>query len=310
MSISKFEQWLDKVDPYALQRITLYKSLVVATVQVYVYWLFQPVSFLAFFSPFLLLSLYEAPVLPTFKEKEWLLIFIGIAVILISVSFYLVYPFRGVFFFFSIFVFAVTYFCVLKYFYALKSLSMLLIATGAVVLSTEPPANLEVAYGFISSTALSITTTLICLRFFPNMYLIIWNKALQKFILYLEEDIDSALNQDRKSPIGEEIQHLGMVRNYRRLLPKKYIMQTYRVSVYIRNIQHSLDNLYYETKNELFWHGVKNNLSRLRHNMKTYTPCGTPTLYVAPKTQLQFYIARCLQLAFLRWNKLCSLRKN
>lgn len=52
MSISKFKQWLDEVDPYALQRITLYKCLFVATVEVYVYWLFQPVSFLAFFSPF------------------------------------------------------------------------------------------------------------------------------------------------------------------------------------------------------------------------------------------------------------------
>ncbi len=310
MSISKFKQWLDEVDPYALQRITLYKCLLVATVEVYVYWLFQPASFLAFFSPFFLLSLYEAPTLSTFKEKEGLLIFIAIAVILISVSFYLVYPFRGTFFFFSVFVFAVTYFYVLKHFYALKSLTMLLIATGAVVLSTEPPANLEVAYGLISSTALSMTFALICLRFFPNMYLIIWNRALQKFIQYLEEDIDSALNQNHKSPIGEEILHLGMVRNYRRLLPKKYMMQTYRVSVNIRNIQHALDNLYYETKNEVFWYGVKSNLYGLRLNMKTYTPCGIPTMPVAPKTKLQHYIARCLQQAFIQWNKLCSLQQN
>lgn len=70
MSISKFKQWLDEVDPYALQRITLYKCLFIATVEVYVYWLFQPVSFIAFFIPFLLASLYEAPVLPTFKEKN------------------------------------------------------------------------------------------------------------------------------------------------------------------------------------------------------------------------------------------------
>ncbi|CAM2926373.1 Uncharacterised protein [Legionella steigerwaltii] len=310
MSISKFKQWLDEVDPYALQRITLYKCLVVATVEVYVYWLFQPVSFLTFFAPFLLLSLYEAPVLSTFKEKEWLVFFIGIAVTLISVSYYLVYPFYGVFFFFSVFVFAITYFCVLKYFYALKSLTMLLIATGAVVLGTDPPANLEVAYGFISSTALSITFAIICLRFFPNMYLIVWNRALQKFIECLEQDIDSSINQDQKRPIEGEILHFGMVRNYRRLIPKKYIMQTYRVSVNIRNILHALDNLYYEKKNEVFWYGVKDNLHWLRLNMKTYTPCGTPAMPVEPETQLQFYIAHCLQQAFIRWNKLCSLRKN
>jgi len=187
---------------------------------------------------------------------------------------------------------------------------MLLIATGAVVLSTEPPANLEVAYGFISSTALSITTVLICLRFLPNMYLIIWNRALQKYIECLEKDIDSSMSQDHKSPIGEEILHFGMVRNYRRMIPKKYVMQTYRVSVNIRNIQHALDNLYYEKKNELFWHDVKVNLYRLRLNMKTYAPCGTPTLSIEPETQLQHYITHCLQQAFIRWNKLCSLRRN
>ncbi|QMT60889.1 hypothetical protein [Legionella sp. PC997] len=310
MSISKFKQWLDEVDPYALQRITLYKCLFVATVEVYVYWLFQPVSFLAFISPFFLVALYEAPVLSTFKEKEGLLIFITVAVIFISVSYYLVYPFRGVFFFFSVFVLAVTYFYVLKYFYALKNLTMLLIATGAVVLSTEPPANLEVAYGLISSTLLSMTFALISLRCFPNMYLIVWNKGLQKFIQYLEKDIETAFNQDQKSPIGEEILHLGMVRNYRRMLPKKYLMQSYRVSINIRNIQHALDNLYYETKNEVFWNGVKNNLFKLRKNMGTYTPCGTPSLPIEPQTKLQHHIVRCLQQAFIHWNKLCSLRQN
>jgi hypothetical protein len=98
MFMSKFKQWLDEVDPYALQRITLYKCLFVATVEVYVYWIFQPTSFMAFFLPFFVVPLYEAPVLTTFKEKEHLLIFIGVAMILISVSFYLVYPFQYLFY--------------------------------------------------------------------------------------------------------------------------------------------------------------------------------------------------------------------
>lgn len=54
---------------------------------------------------------------------------------LVSVSFYLVYPFKGTFFFFSTLVLTVLYFFVLRYFYALKNLTMLIIATGAVVLS-------------------------------------------------------------------------------------------------------------------------------------------------------------------------------
>lgn len=312
MFISKFNRWLDGIDPYALQRIMLYKCLLIATVGVYVYWLFQPQSFLAFFSPFFLIALYEAPALSTFKEKERVLIFIAVAIILISVSFYLIYPFRVFFFFFSVFVLTATYFYVLKYFYALKNLTMLLIATGAVVLSTEPSANLEVAYGFISSTALSSTMTLICLKFFPNLYLIPWSKALQKFIQCLEKDIDCAITQSKDNPtgIGTEIIHLGMVRNYRSLVPKKYMMPTYRISVNLRNIQHALDNVYYETKNELFWYGIKNNIHTLRVHMNSYSPCGEPKMSLEPKTQLQHYVTRCLHQTFIHWNRLCSLHQN
>lgn len=308
MSTSKFNQWLDEVDPYALQRITLYKCLFIATVEVYVYWLFRPVSFIGFFIPFLLTSLYEAPVLPTFKEKERLLIFIAIGVVLISVSFYLVFPFRVMFFFFSVFVLYVTNFYVLKYFYTLKNLTMLLISSGALVLSIEPPANLEVAYGFISSIAISMTSVFICLKIFPNMYFIVWNRALQKFIHYLEKDIDLTITKNDKKPTWEEITHLGMARNYTRLLPRKFLMPAYRVSVNIRNIQHSLDNLYYETMNEAFWYGIKNNLFWLRLQMNSYSQCAMPQLPVAPQTKLQHHVALCMERSFSNWNKLCSLK--
>ena len=308
MSISKFNQWLDEVDPYALQRIILYKCLFIATVEVYVYWLFRPASFTAFFMPFLLTSLYEAPVLPTFKEKDRLLIFITIAIILISVSFYCVYPFRVTFLFFSVLVLSITYFYVLKHFYTLKNLTMLLISSGALVLSTEPPANFEVAYGFISSILLSITSVIICLKIFPNKYFIVWNRALQKFIHYLEKDIDLTIHKNDKRPTWEEIMHLGIARNYIKLLPKKCIMPAYRFSVNLRNIQHSLDNLYYETMNEAFWYGIQNNLLWLRLQMKTYSPCGIPQLPITAETKLQYHVVRCLEQSFYSWNKLCSLK--
>lgn len=308
MFMPKFKQWLDEVDPYAIQRIALYKSLFIATVVVYVYWFFLPVSFMAFILPFFMVSLYEMPILSSFRKKEQLLLFMSGAVILVSVSFYLVYPFRGLFFFFSLLLLATLYFFVLKYFYALKNVIMLTMATGTVVLGTQPLGNLHVAYGFASSTALSVITVLICLRIVPNHYLNIWNKALQKFIEYFEEDIENTLRQDKHPLIKEEIIHFEMVRNYQQLVGKKYMLPTYRVAVSIRNIQISLDNLYYEKKNEIFWHGVKQNLHTLRLNMDTYTPCGVPQMEFLPETKLQWYVTNCLNRAFAHWNKLCDLR--
>ncbi|MBI2785375.1 MAG: hypothetical protein HYX60_03320 [Legionella longbeachae] len=181
---------------------------------------------------------------------------------------------------------------------------------GAIVLETTPPANFQIAYGFISSTALSVTTALICLRFFPNMYLIVWNRALQKFIQCLENDIDCTVEQKNNHPTGKEIFHLGMLRNYRRMLPKKYIRQAYRMSVNVRNIQYALDNLYYETKNELFWHGIRDNLHSLRLKMNNYTPGNEPKMPIQPSTKLQQYVVQCLQKTFIQWNKICYLRQH
>lgn len=308
MFISKFKQWMDKNDPYGVQRIAVPKAFFIATVGVYVYWLFQPSNFQCFMIPFLVLSFYESPALISFAEKERLLIFITTALILISVSFYLVYPFKGTFFFFSVLVLGLTYFSVLKYFYALKNLTMLLLVNGAIVLSTEPSGSIQVAYTFVSSTLTAMITVFICFRIYPNHYLLVWNKAVQKFIFCLEEDIDSAIKQEKKSA-AEEMQHLGMVRNYRKLISIKYRTQAYRIALNLRNIQHCLDSLYYEQKNIVFWHAIKANLERLRLNMNAYIPCGTPQMPMEPETQLQHYIMHCLHKTFIYWDRLCYLQQ-
>jgi hypothetical protein len=308
MFISKFKQWLDEIDPYGMQRIALQKALFIATVIVYIYWLFRPINFRSFVIPFIILPFYESPEISSFAEKERLLIFIALGMILITVSFYLVFPFTGTFFFFSVFVLTLTYFSVLKYFYALKPLTMFLIVPGSLILGTNPPANLQVAYSLISSIALAMITALICLRIFPNRYLLVWNKATQQFIYSLEEDIEYAIKHIPKSSV-EEITQISIVRSYRKLIPFKYLRQVYRVSINLRNIQFCLASLYFEKKNEVFWHAVKANLKSLRLKMKTYTPCGLPQMPTEPETNLQHYTRACLRQVFINWDKLCYLQQ-
>ncbi|HAT8180558.1 TPA: hypothetical protein JA361_14150 [Legionella pneumophila] len=307
MSMSKFIEWVDQVDPYAIQRIALYKSLLIATIMAYVYWVFRPTNFTAFFSPFLLVRFYESPSLSSFKEKEHFLIFIGVVVVLLSTSFYLVYPFRVVFFFFSIIALASVYFYVLKNYLPLKNLTMLIIASGATILSTEPPANWQIVYDIVWSSALSMIAIFICLRFFPNQYLSVWKRALAKFIHSLEQDIEKSFSHRGLRFMQEEMINLSVIRQYRRLIPKKYMIYTQQISINVRNIQFSLDNLYYEAKNEAFWHEVKENLSMLRCAIKTSTSCGTPKISIVPETKLQQYVMRCLQKAFNHWNQLCMI---
>jgi hypothetical protein len=308
--MSRFKHWLDEVDPYTIQRGALYKGLFIATIMTYVYWFLLPVDYMSFIVPIFILSLYEIPALSTFKKKEQLLVFIGVVITIISVSFYLIYPFRGVFFFFSLLVLTVLYFIVLRYFYALKNLIMMTMSIGTIILSTQPMGSLQIAYGFISSIALSSITIILCLRIFPHQYLRVWKRALENFIKYFEQDIENALLEDKYKIIMEEIIHFEMVRNYQRLVGKKYILSSYRMAVYIRNIQLSLDNLYYEKKNEIFWRSIKKNLYHLRMNMRSYTTCEPPQIDFPPETKLQYYVADCLTRAFIQWNKLCKLHNS
>ncbi|WP_058535672.1 hypothetical protein [Legionella saoudiensis] len=307
MFTSGFKAWIEEYDPYGAQRVILPKALFLATVATYVYWIFQPSNFQSYIIPFLVLAFYEAPAIDSYPEKERLLVFMTIALILISVSFYLVFPFKGTFFFFSVLVLALTYFSILKYFYALKNLTMLLLVNGTVVLSTQPLGSIQVAYTFVSSTLLAMLTAFICLKIYPTNYLWIWNKAMQKFIHCLQEGMDYAIRKEKKSS-AQEVQHLGMARNYRKLIPIKYRRQAYRIAVNLRNIQHCLDSLYYEDKNVAFWHEIQANFELLRHNMSTYAPCGLPRITIKAETQLQHYICRCLNQVFIHWDKLCYLQ--
>ncbi|MFC3908958.1 hypothetical protein ACFORL_07715 [Legionella dresdenensis] len=308
--MSRFKEWLEDVDPYTIQRGALHKALFIATVIVYVYWFCLPVDYMSFILPFFMLSLYETPILSNFKKKEQLLIFISISVIVISVSFYLIYPFRGTFFFYSLLVLSVLYVLVLRHFYALKNLVMFTLSIGTIVLATEPEGNLQIAYGFVSSIAISTMAAMICLRIFPNQYLRVWNRALQGFIKYFEQDIENALLENHKKTTKEAIVHFEMLRNYQRLVGKKYLLPSYKMAVYIRNIQLSLDNLYYENKNEVFWRSIKNNLHQLRMNMEEYIPCAPPHMDFLPETRLQRYALDCLTRALIHWNNICALRNS
>ncbi len=306
MSISRFKFWLEQVDPYAIQRVVFYKALFIATVMVYVYWLFLPVNFLAFVCPFFMVFFYETPSIASFAKKEQLLLFLGAGIISVNVSFNLIYPFKVTFFFFSLILLALLYYLVLKYFYAFKNLTMLMLSSGAIILSGQPPATLQTAYDLISAVLLSMTTLLICLRVVPNHYLVVWRKALQHYIAHLEEDINASLNEHHYTAIQDEITRFEMVRNYQRLVGKQYILPTFRIATYIRNIQLSLDNLYYEEKNEQFWCTVNHHLQQFKHHLIISAPYNPQELHLNPNTFLQHYVCTNLKRSFSHWSALCA----
>ncbi|PJD96834.1 MAG: hypothetical protein CK423_00135 [Legionella sp.] len=310
MSMLQFKSWVEKVDPYTILRITLYKALFIATAIVYVYWFFHPQNIISYVTPFMVLFYYESPIVSTFEKKKRLLLFMGGSLLFVNVTFDLVYPFKGIFFFYSLLVFMVLHQMVLKYFYAFKNLSLLIISSGALVLSTSPPANFQVSYDMIYSMSLSLITVMVCLQIVPNRYFQVWNRTLQHYIDYLIADIDASMQDGHYSAIQDEITRFEMVRNYQQLVEKKYLLPTFRVATYIRNIQLSLDNLFYEEKNEAFWSGVRMHLVAFKKHLAEGSPYRPQSAYLAIDTVLQQFVMDCLSKVFTHWNDLCVEKNN
>jgi hypothetical protein len=306
MFISKFKQWLDVVDLYGIHQSTFYKSLVIAPVFVFVYWIFLPANIVAYIIMLYVASTCELPVLASFKKRDQALLFLGVGNMFASITLYLVYPFTGVFFVYSLLVLSLLYYFALIHFYAIKPVVMIIVAVATLIFPTDPPANLQVAYDVFSALALATTTLLICFRLLPNHYLSIWTKALQQFIRCLIEEIDNLrLNEQR--PVKEATTHFEMVRNYQRLVGQRYRLKTYRISLYLRNIQLSLA---YDEVNEAFWLEVKNTLSELRMNMDTSTSCIEPKLGCSLDNHLERFIFNNLTRAVRCWNELCTVCPN
>ncbi len=306
----KLKAWLEGVDPYAIHRIAFHKALFISTVMVYVYWIFHPQNFVSFVTPFLLIFFYELPIVNSFQKKDNLLLFIAASLLFVNITFDLIYPFKFTFFFYSIFFFVVLHKIVLNYFYAFKNLSMLIIGAGAIILNMSPSSNFQVVYDMVYSMMLSLIALIICLRIAPNRYFEVWKRALQNYIECLEADIEASLKEGRFSAIQDEITRFELVRNYQCLVEKKYILPTFRIANSIRNIQLSLDNLYYEEKNNHFWGEVKMCLNQFKHHLARSSPYEPQFEHLTPKTTLQQYVLDCLTNGFTHWNRLCNARFN
>ncbi len=167
MPTSNLIDWMDEVDPYAIQRLAVVKGMFIATIMVFVYWVFRPLSFSAYIIPAILIYYYESPALKTTKEKGKFSIFIFTAFMIGNITFYLIFPFKIIFFYYAILFFAFLYYLLDIYYNQLKTAAMLILAYSLFTLSDTPPANFQVVYTLFFSSMLSIITMLICLRIYP-----------------------------------------------------------------------------------------------------------------------------------------------
>ncbi|KTC87049.1 hypothetical protein [Legionella brunensis] len=306
MFISDLRHWLNRVDPYAIQRVVLQKSLFAATVLTFIYWFFKPESFLMFVAPLIVVSWYEMPFLSSKKEKNRNLLFIFAMVIITGISFYLIYPFRLLFLVYAIIFFIALFYIIWAKFPKIKNATMLIISTGALTLSISPMASLQISIGFLSSALLSMLGLFICLNFFPNKALEVWRRALQYYIQCIEADIAATIANVPLPSFNEEVSHVDIIRSFQPLLPKKYLSLALRIFSNIRNLQFALNNIYYQELNPIFWSSIKQHLHYFRLHMDKQNPIDLSEIIINPSTRLQYLVQDYLLSAMRHWNTLCK----
>ncbi|WED44086.1 hypothetical protein [Legionella cardiaca] len=306
MFISPLRNWLNRVDPYAIQRVVLQKALFMATVLTFIYWFFRPENFLMFVAPLIVIYWYEMPFLSTKKEKNRSILFIFSMVIITSISFYVIYPFKLLFIVYAIIFFIVLFRTMWAKFPKIKNATMLIINTGALTLSIKPMASLQTSIGIFSSAALSMLSLFICLNFFPNKTFEIWRRALMNYIQCIEADIEAILAKVPLPSFNEEVSHVDILRSYQTVLPRNYLLLAKRIFSNVRNIQFALNNIYYLELNPVFWASIKEHLHYFRLNIDKKKPVDMSKIIVTPVTHFQYLVQDYLLSAIRHWNTLCK----
>ncbi len=297
---------MNQVDPYAIQRVALHKAIFIATILTFIYWFFRPENFLMFVAPLIVTAWYEMPFLSSQKEKNETMVFIFTSVITTAISFYLIYPFKLVFPVYAIILFIILFSLIWTRRPKIRNVPMLIISIGALSLSIQPMASLQIGIGIFSSMILSMLVLLICLNLYPNVALIIWTRAMQHYIRCIEGDITATIEHLPLSSLSEEVQHVDIVRSYQTLLPKTCFSPAFKLYFNIRNIQFALNSIYYQEMNPLFWNAVKNHLQELRQHMSIPLQIDFSTIVLNPSTPFQHLINTYLLTAIRHWNALCK----
>lgn len=309
MFISKLVNWIDRNDAYGLGRVIFHKTLIIATIMVYAYWLFRPTNFLAFVAPGFVVTLYEAP-LQIDRDKFLFSTFAG--VLICSISFYLIYPFKFVFLFYALITLTILYFIYLRYFPDQKNVPMLIIATAALHLNSEQVASLQTLYDIFFSTLLSMSLLIASMRLFPGNYQFIWRCAARHLLSCLEKEMDFqltqdvSLKQDASIKIFNSVQHYNMMRCFYKRLPFYQWRHALKVNLNLRNIHYAINNIRSDNVNGLFWHRVKHCLHHLNLAMRDKKQVHLTYIPQDASTSLQTAVIAYLHRTMFHWNRLCD----
>jgi hypothetical protein len=299
--------WLEKVDPYYTQRIILRKGLFLAVLMTAINWIAKPDVFGAYAVPAMLLAgFYELPSLNTYKQKDQALVFGFIVSGIGCVTFYLLFPFKFTLLFFALAHFTALYFFSDRYFPKFKPLVLQTIVVSAINMTILPAASLQIAIDMFFCVMLSLMVTFIAFKIHPNLYAKVWHRAFSYYLAAVVEEIGHAINKFDTHTFATGAAHLNVLRAYRRLLPRKLLLNITKTTVNIRNIQFALNHIYLKDKDEQFWYSFQKEVNTFRLAVIAKNSLNLPLTNKSETDFTQNYVTESLRKSINNWNKICK----
>ena len=303
----RFGRWLEKVDPYYTQRIILRKGLFLAVLLTAINTLAQPDVFGAFALPAMLLApFYENQSFNTYKQKDLALVFGFIISGIGCVTFYLLFPFKFTLLFFALAHFSVVYFFCDRYYPKFKPLILQTIVVSALNMTIMPAASLQVAIDMFFCVMLSLMVTFIAFKIHPNLYVKVWHRAFSYYLAAVVEEIGHAINKFDTHTFATGAAHLNVLRAYRRLFPRKLLLNITKTTVGVRNIQFALNHIYLKDKDEQFWYNFQKEVNTFRLAVIAKNSLNIPPANKSETDFTQNYVTESLRKSISNWNKICK----
>lgn len=303
----RFGHWLEKVDPYYTQRIILKKGLFLAVWLTAINALAKPDIFGAYAFPAMLLApFYENPSFNTYKQKDLALVFAFIISGIGCVTFYLLFPFKFTLLFFALAHFSGLYFFCDRFYPRFKPLILQTIVVSALNMTILPAASLQIAIDMFFCVMLSLMVTFIAFKIHPNLYAKVWHRAFSYYLAAVEEEIAHAINKFDTHTFAKGAAHLNILRAYRRLLPRKLLLNITKTTVGIRNIQFALNHIYLKDKDEQFWYNFQKEVNTFRLAVIAKNSLDLALTNKSETDFTQNYVTESLRRSISNWNKICK----
>jgi hypothetical protein len=308
MFISKFNAYLDEIDPFYVQRILFRKGLYIGILFTFAYIIFMPSYLMSLLMALIWgYAIFENISYKTYKKKYRALLYYWIAAIMFAVFFTSLSQHKLVFYVSSVICFFVFVIFTIKFLPAYKGsvIHFYRVAISSVVVIGSELAAKEIAFGL----SMILIIIIFAYKTHDNLYHHVWYRAFKASCLKIQKNLSSVLENNIVKFDAKVMNPINMMFDYKRLYKKENLLNIIRISRSVRNLNMIVIYLRNIDLNEAFWQQFSEVLKSFNTQVALRKSLALEVLeslkpdYSIPQ---QCFAFEQLKTIVLNWNKICT----